>query len=182
MSDITVSPLTKPITPSVNQQQLRKPYQPQIDDGTDDDSIHLQKQEVVKSNVQIMPPGFREPNSLEYGEQDGNLKSQRISQKEKELNLKRTELHLAREEDRENLKSEVYQLNLKLEQLKHSENGPNIKGAQFRLNEDDDGFYVDLINVEQDVVIKELSVESLEDILRQTSDENNLGVLMDLFA
>jgi hypothetical protein len=50
------------------------------------------------------------------------------------------------------------------------------------LNEDDDDFYVELINVEQDVVIKEFSEENFEDILRKTSDPNNMGVLLDLFA
>lgn len=178
-----MSPLTKPITPSVNQQQPRKPYQPQIDDDTTDESIRLQNKEIVKNNIQILPPGKRDIESLEFETDDNEyLKSQRVSRKEKELNLKRSELNLAREEDRDKLKSEIYQLNLKLEELKNSANGPNIQGAQFRLNEDDEGFFVDLINVEQDVVIKELSVESVEDILKQTSDSNNLGVIMDLFA
>ncbi|MBF0449942.1 MAG: hypothetical protein HQK75_04510 [Candidatus Magnetomorum sp.] len=181
MSDITLTPLTKPISPSVQQQQPKKPYESKKNENSDD-SIHLQNKEIVKSNVQMLPPGAKKIEPIQFKHDDASQKSQKVSYKEKELNLKRSELPLAQEADRDKLKSEIYQLNLKLEQLKKSENGPNIQGAKFRLNEDDQGPYVELINVEQDVVIKELSVESLEDVLRQTSNDNNLGVLMDLFA
>ncbi|KPA19755.1 hypothetical protein MHK_000031 [Candidatus Magnetomorum sp. HK-1] len=179
---VTLSPLTKPISPSVQQQQPKKPYSPQEKETTDE-TINLQNKEIVKSNVQVLPPGAKKSAPIKFKENDNNFQeSQKAAFKEKELNLKRAELPLAREEDREKLRADIYQLNLKLEQLKQSEKGPNIQGAQFRLGEDDNEFYVELINVEQDTVIKELSVESLEDVLRQTSDKNNMGVLLDLFA
>jgi len=183
MSNVTLTPLTKPISPSVNQQQPKKPYSPQQKETTDD-TINLQhKDDVIKSNVQVLPPGAKRVKPIEFKEVDIDFqKSQKVSLKEKELNLKRSEVPLAREEDREKLKSEIYELNLKLEQLKQSEKGPNIQGAKFRLGEDDNEFYVELINVEQNTVIKELSVESLEDVLRQTSGDNNMGVLLDLFV
>jgi len=188
MSDITLTPLAKPVSPSVNQQQPKKPYQPpknntQNDDGT----INLVSKETKKvghySDLQLLPQKREKIEEIEQEEKESFQKSQKLFYKEKELAVKRSELPFVKDEKvREKLESDIYHLNLRLEELKKSERGPKIDGAQFRLNEDDDGFYVELINVENDVVIKELSEENFEDILKQTSDTNNLGVLLDLFA
>ncbi|ETR67047.1 MAG: hypothetical protein OMM_05349 [Candidatus Magnetoglobus multicellularis str. Araruama] len=182
MSDISLTPLSKPISPSVNQQQPNKPYQPSKN-NTDNGTIKFTTQEIDKSNVQILPPGRKKIEAPELKKSESFQQSQKAAFKESEIEQKKAELPFIKDEDtRKKLQSEIYHLNLKLEELKKSEKGPNIQGAQFRLNEDDEGFYVELINVDQDVVIKELSEENFEDILRQTSDTNNLGVLLDLFA
>jgi uncharacterized FlaG/YvyC family protein len=187
MSDITLTPLTKPISPSVNQQQPKKPYQPPVNNAQEDGTINLVSKETEKignySDLSLLPQKREKIDDLEFKERETFQKSQKLFYKEKELAVKRSELPFVKDEKvREKLESDIYHLNLKLEELKKSENGPKIDGAQFRLNEDDDGFYVELINVEQDVVIKELSEENFEEILKQTSDPNNLGVLLDLFA
>jgi hypothetical protein len=187
MSEITLTPLTKPVSPSVNQQQPNKPYQPAKNNTQDTDTINLVSKETKKighySDLQLLPQKKEKIEDPEFKEKETFQKSQKLFYKEKELAVKRSELPFVKDEKvREKLESDIYHLNLKLEELKKSEKGPNIDGAQFRLNEDDEGFYVELINIEQNVVIKELSEENFEDILRQTSDTNNLGVLLDLFA
>jgi hypothetical protein len=187
MSDITLTPLTKPISPSVNQQQAKKPYQPPANNAQENDTIHLVSKESNKignySDLTLLPQKREKVDDPTFGEKESFQKSQKLFYKEKELAIKRSELPFVKDEKvREKLESDIYHLNLKLEALKKSDSGPKIDGAQFRLNEDDDGFYVELINVEQDVVIKEFSEENFEDILRQTSDPNNMGVLLDLFA
>jgi len=186
MSDITLTPLTKPVSPSVNQQQPKHPYKPPIK-TQDDDTINLVSKETEKignySDIQLLPQKRKKMEDVEFEAKESFQKSQKMFYKENELAVKRSELPFVKSDEvREKLESDIYHLNLRLEELKKSESGPEIDGAQFRLNEDEDGFYVELINVEQDVVIKELSEENFEDILRQTSDTNNLGVLLDLFA
>jgi hypothetical protein len=187
MSDVTLTPLTKPISPSVNQQQPIKPYQPPNNDKQEDGTIHLVSKETKKignyTDLQLLPQKKEKIEDPAFEAKEVFQKSQKLFYKEKELAIKRSELPFVKDEKvREKLESDIYHLNLKLEELKKSERGPNIDGAQFQLNEDDDGFYVDLINVEQDVVIKEFSEENFEDILRKTADPNNMGVLLDLFA
>ena len=187
MSDVTLTPLTKPVSPSVNQQQPKKPYQPPIKDQQEDDTINFVSKETEKlgnySDLQLLPQKKEKIEDPAFEAKEIFQKSQKLFYKEKELAIKRSELPFVKDEKvREKLESDIYHLNLKLEELKKSEKGPNIDGAQFQLNEDDDGFYVELINVEQDVVIKEFSEENFEDILRKTSDPNNMGVLLDLFA
>jgi len=187
MSDVTLKPLTSPVSPSVNQQQPNKPYQPPTNKPQGDGSIHLVSKETERighhSDLQLLPQKRKKSEDPEFKESDSFQKSQKLFYKEKELAVKRSELPFVKDEKvREKLESDIYHLNLKLEELKKSEKGPNIEGAQFRLNDDDDGFYVELVNVAQDVVIKEFSEENFEDILKQTSDPNNLGVLLDLFA
>jgi len=183
MADVTLTPLTKPFSPSVNQQQPKKPYQVPIQNKTDG-TVRLQNDEVdYRSDVQLLPQARKKIEPIGVKETDDSfIKSQKVTFKENEIELKKSELPFVSEEERDRLQSEIYQLNLKLDELKKSDKGPNIQGAKFRLNEDDDGFYVELINVDQDVVIKELSEESFEDILRQTSDTETMGILLDLFA
>jgi hypothetical protein len=187
MSDITLTPLTKPVSPSVNQQQPKRPYQPINNNTQEDGTINFVSKETEKignySDVRLLPQKREKIEDPEFSEKETFQKSQKLFYKEKELAVKRSELPFVKDDKvREKLESDIYHLNLKLEALKKSEKGPNIQGAQFQLNEDDDGFYVELINVEQDVVIKEFSEENFEDILRKTSDPNNMGVLLDLFA
>jgi hypothetical protein len=187
MSDITLTPLTKPVSPSVNQQQPKKNYQPPANNAQENDTINLVSKETKKignfRDLTLLPQKRVKVDDPKFGEKESFQKSQKLFYKEKELAIKRSELPFVKDAKvREKLESDIYHLNLKLEELKKSNRGPNVDGAQFRLNEDDNEFFVELINVEQDVVIKEFSEESFEDILRQTSDPNNMGILLDLFA
>ena len=197
MADISVSATTSPIVPKYTPSQKQADVKANtIDKITKEsqDSISLQRIDIQKSNVQIVPPGKEiqqpefEPSSeikrrqdVDTIEQDRGVSDQ-ITRKSKEIQDATEELQSV-EAQKTYLESKVAQLNNELERLKQNEEGIKLNNAEFRMSysKDDDEYYVDLVNIDQNTVIKEITTEDMERILDDSQGATR-GRLLDLFS
>jgi len=188
MADITIKPLSHPVMPKVNNKTYEAKNYVKKDKAK---KLNLQTKELQKTNVQVLPAGvhnkpIKVDNKLSNERIDIKIDdsseelAQKIIDKQRELDTTSSELQSVAEKKRQ-LEIQVKQLNSELDKLRESEKDVQIKNAEFRLNRDDEEFFVELLDAEEGTIIKELTLKDMEKVLDKASGDSK-GVLLDLFA
>lgn len=189
MADISIQSLSHPVTPRVKS----RTFETKNFENTEKNSeVNLQSKKLIKTHVQVLPPGVHkkpikidnkfipEQKAKAVKPESTETIAREIIDKQRELEITSSELQSVAHRKRQ-IEAQVQQLNSELDKLRESEKDVQIQNAEFRLNKDEDEFYVELLDTEDGAVIKELTLDDMEKVLDKASG-NAKGVLLDLFA
>lgn len=193
MSDITIKELSTPVVPRFNPSQkgyVGKDVVSYTSNDTSPGQYLLDRKEITKMETEIKPVAEDIPKPIEPPDIE-NIKikleppkdkdaTREMTQIAEQIDSKTSELDSIREKKRI-LEEQIVELNKKLNSLRTSVGGMNVDNLEFKLTEDNDSYYVDLYNTDQNMLIKEISMDDMQSILNTAQDDHSRGVLLDLF-